>query len=65
VDQVVRLREFRQRHPHVMVTSPRQNETPSWRATWIEDGDDEAPVTEIKSYDLRPLLDRLEARFDE
>jgi hypothetical protein len=66
VDQVIRLREFRKAHPQAMITSPRQNGTLLWRATWIEDTvqpDDEGAVAEVTSYDLRILLDRLDARF--
>lgn len=60
VDQVLRLEEFRRRHPSVEIASPRQNETPAWSAIW----DTERGYDQISRYELRTLLDNLEDTFD-
>lgn len=64
VDQVVRLREFIQRHPEVAVTSPRQNGTRLFHATWTDGQPHDGVVTLATHEQLRILLDYLEARFD-
>lgn len=66
-DQVLRMREFRERHQQVSILLPGQAGVLRPTATWLEaDADpriDGAAVT--VSYDeLRDLLDYLEARFD-
>jgi hypothetical protein len=67
VDQVKRLWAFKERHQQVMITSPKQNGTIWYLATWTEKAgrpDGEDPVAEVKNTDLRWLLDRLETIFD-
>jgi hypothetical protein len=66
VDQVGRLREFRARHPEVLITSPTQNGTLTFCATWLApspDPDGEGSPQEMKHSDLRTLLDCLEPQF--
>lgn len=66
-DQVKRWEAFRERHPNITITSPRQNGTQLWRATWAsppKSADDDGAVEEVTHYALRFLLDHLEARFD-
>lgn len=60
VDQVVRLEGFRQRHPNVEITSPRQNQTRAWKAVW----DTEHGYDEINRFDLGQLLSYLERKFE-
>ena len=58
VDQVKRQAEFTARHPQVSITNPRQNGTREFIATWPDpDGG------EVRSTELRRLLDYLEGKF--
>lgn len=59
VDQIVRLEDFRKRHPGVEITSPRQNGATAWKAIV----DTETGYDEINRFELRDVLDILEARF--
>lgn len=66
-DQVRRKNLFVQAHPDVSITSPRENGTLEFRASWTEVSADPARdgVVEKASHaELRFLLDYLEARFD-
>lgn len=60
VDQVVRLEAFRKRHPSVEITPPRANGSRAWKAVI----DTETGYDELNRFELRELLDILEARFD-
>lgn len=67
VDQVRRAEEFKRRHPQVSITTPRENGTDEFRASWINPGQspDADGIGELAHhYELRYLLDYLEARFD-
>lgn len=68
VDQVKRSEEFRKRHPEVSITWPRGDGAMEFEASWLnvsgnpaEDGTPE----KRSHYELRYLLDYLEARFDQ
>ena len=66
VDQVGRLREFRARHPEVLITSPAQTGSLTFTASWIApspDPDTDGSPQEMKHSDLRTLLDCLERQF--
>jgi hypothetical protein len=66
VDQVKRLEEFRERHPKVLIRSPRQTGEITWCATWIAPSEpgEEGASQEMRHSDLRTLLDCLEPQFD-
>jgi hypothetical protein len=64
-DQVKRLLAFRDRHPEITVTSPRETLTGEWIASWsVPVTGPGEPLIEMATHsDLRWLMDYLEARF--
>jgi hypothetical protein len=66
-DQVLRLREFRARHPYVSVLLPGQAGVSQPTATWLEADPDpriDGAAMTVPFDELRDLLNYLEARFD-
>ncbi len=61
VGQMRRRIAFSERHPHVHITSPREEPTAMWGASWT---DDAGTVRTILRLDLRGLLDDLEALME-
>lgn len=67
VDYVIELRKFREDHKWVLITSPNQNGTGCWEASWAgTDGhDDGAPLHGLKHAHLWTLLGVLRKQFGE
>jgi hypothetical protein len=63
-DQVKRAHAFMKRHPHVKVTTPRENGSGLFHAVWTDGQPHDGVVTLATHEQLRYLLDYLAARFD-
>jgi len=64
VDQVKRLQAYRATHPKVSVLSPREAGCNEWVATWTAaaaDPAEDGTVQRVTHWDLKPLLNYLEA----
>lgn len=61
-DHVARLHRFLKHHPYVTVTSPRENGTGDFIASWI-DPEREGETESVTYTRLGWLMDELEERF--
>lgn len=65
VDYVIELRKFREDHKWVLITSPNQNGTGCWEASWADPSGADGPFHSLKHADLRTVLGTLRKQFGE